>query len=288
MQDLSKISVIKDLLTRYGFTFSKALGQNFLINPSVCPRMAEQGGAAPGVGVIEIGTGIGVLTKELAARAQKVVCIEIDSRLLPILEETLDEFDNITIVNQDVLKVDLHQLIQREFSGMDVVVCANLPYYITSPILMYLLEARLPIRSITVMVQKEAAVRITAQPGTREVGAISLAVRYYSRPQILFPVSRGSFMPAPDVDSCVIRLDILPQPAVAVKDEATFFQVVKGAFSQRRKTLVNTLSGSLSLSKGQVQQLLDRLEISLTARGEELTLEQFGQIADAIYALKQI
>ncbi len=288
MQDLSKISVIKDLLTRYGFTFSKALGQNFLINPSVCPRMAEQGGAAPGVGVIEIGTGIGVLTKELAARAQKVVCIEIDSRLLPILEETLDEFDNITIVNQDVLKVDLHQLIQREFSGMDVVVCANLPYYITSPILMYLLEARLPIRSITVMVQKEAAVRITAQPGTREVGAISLAVRYYSRPQILFPVSRGSFMPAPDVDSCVIRLDILPQPAVAVKDEATFFQVVKGAFSQRRKTLVNTLSGSLSLSKGQVQQLLDRLEISPTARGEELTLEQFGQIADAIYALKQI
>ncbi len=288
MQDLSKISVIKDLLTRYGFTFSKALGQNFLINPSVCPRMAEQGGAAPGVGVIEIGTGIGVLTKELAARAQKVVCIEIDSRLLPILEETLDEFDNITIVNQAVLKVDLHQLIQREFSGMDVVVCANLPYYITSPILMYLLEARLPIRSITVMVQKEAAVRITAQPGTREVGAISLAVRYYSRPQILFPVSRGSFMPAPDVDSCVIRLDILPQPAVAVKDEATFFQVVKGALSQRRKTLVNTLSGSLSLSKGQVQQLLDRLEISPTARGEELTLEQFGQIADAIYALKQI
>jgi len=287
MQDLSKISVIKDLLNRYGFTFSKALGQNFLINPSVCPRMAQQGGAAPGVGVIEIGSGIGVLTKELAARAQKVVCIEIDSRLLPILDETLAGFDNVTILNEDVLKVDLAQLIRREFEGMEVVVCANLPYYITSPILMYLLESRLPVRSITVMVQKEAAARITALPATREVGAISIAIRYYSEPKVLFPVSRGSFLPAPDVDSCVIRLDVLPQPAVRVLDERTFFQVVKGAFSQRRKTLVNTLSAYFSMGKPQVQELLAELKIPPTARAEELRLEQFGQIADALFQLDQ-
>ena len=283
MQDLSKISVIKDLLARYGFTFSKALGQNFLINPSVCPRMAQMGGAAPGVGVIEIGAGIGVLTKELATRAEKVVCVEIDSRLLPILDETLAGLDNVTILNEDVLKVDLAELIEREFAGMEVVVCANLPYYITSPILMYLLEARLPVRSITVMVQKEAAARITAQPATREVGAISIAIRYYSEPKVLFPVSRGSFLPAPEVDSCVIRLDVLPRPAVPVLDEHTFFQVVKGAFSQRRKTLVNTLSAYFSLEKARVQELLAGLGISPTARAEELRLEQFGQIADALY-----
>ena len=214
MQNLSNISVIRDLLTRYGFTFSKALGQNFLINPSVCPRMAELGGAAPGTGMIEIGAGIGVLTAELAKRADKVVCVEIDSRLLPILDETLGEFDNIRIVNDDVLKVDLHRLIEEEFAGMEVAVCANLPYYITSPILMHLLEEKLPIRSITVMVQKEAAARLTAEPGTREVGAISIALRYYCTPSVLFQVSRGSFMPAPDVDSTVIRLDLLPEPAV--------------------------------------------------------------------------
>lgn len=169
MQNLSNISVIRDLLTRYGFTFSKALGQNFLINPSVCPRMAELGGAAPGTGMIEIGAGIGVLTAELAKRADKVVCVEIDSRLLPILDETLGEFDNIRIVNDDVLKVDLHRLIEEEFAGMEVAVCANLPYYITSPILMHLLEEKLPIRSITVMVQKEAVARAhcrARQPGS--------------------------------------------------------------------------------------------------------------------------
>ena len=173
---------------------------------------SDLGGAAPGVGVIEIGAGIGVLTAELARRAEKVVCVEIDSRLLPILDETLGEFTNVTILNEDVMKVDLADLIRREFPGLPVVVCANLPYYITSPILMSLLEQRLPIRSITVMVQREAARRICAQPGTREAGAISAAVRYYSEPGILFPVSRGSFLPAPEVDSSVIRLDVLPAP----------------------------------------------------------------------------
>lgn len=191
MENLSNISVIRDVLTRHGFSFSKGLGQNFLINPTVCPRMAESGNAQPGWGMIEIGAGVGVLTAELARRANKVVCIEIDSRLLPILDETLAEFDNIKIVNEDVLKVDLHKLIREEFAGMPVAVCANLPYYITSPIIMSLLEARLPIVSLTVMVQKEAAQRLCAAPGSREVGAVSIAVQYYSQPQVLFQVPRG-------------------------------------------------------------------------------------------------
>ncbi|MBS4785822.1 MAG: 16S rRNA (adenine(1518)-N(6)/adenine(1519)-N(6))-dimethyltransferase RsmA [Clostridiales bacterium] len=283
MLNLSSPAVIRDILARYGFTFSKALGQNFLINPSVCPRMAELGGAAPGVGMIEIGAGIGVLTAELARRCDKVVCIEIDSRLLPILDETLAGFDNVSIVNDDVLKVDLHQLIAREFPGQEVAVCANLPYYITSPIIMHLLEQRLPIRSITVMVQKEAAARITAEPGTREVGAISITLRYYCTPRVLFQVSRGSFMPAPEVDSTVIRLDLLDRPAVEVPDEALFFQTVKAAFSQRRKTLVNCLSSYFSLPKAQVTELLAACGLPAAARAEQLSMEEFGRLATALH-----
>ncbi|MEF9983923.1 MAG: 16S rRNA (adenine(1518)-N(6)/adenine(1519)-N(6))-dimethyltransferase RsmA [Oscillospiraceae bacterium] len=283
MSKLSNISVIKDVLTRHGFTFSKSLGQNFLVNPSVCPRMAELGGAGAGVGVIEIGPGIGVLSEELALRADKVVCIEIDKRLMPILDETLSEHNNIKIINNDVLDVDLHQLIKDEFEGMDVVVCANLPYYITSPIIMHLLESKLPIKRITVMVQKEAAQRICALPATRDIGAITVAIRYYSEPHLLFNVSRGSFMPSPDVDSAVIALDILDKPSVDVKDEATFFKVVKGGFSQRRKTLINCLSGFFSISKSNIGDMLESLDIKSTARAEELTMQQFGLIADKIF-----
>ena len=197
MPTLTDPAVIKELLRRHGFSFSRALGQNFIINPAVCPRMAELGGAAPGVGVLEIGPGFGVLTAELARRAEKVVAIELDDRLPPILAETLAEFDNVTIVPGDVLKLELPALLGEHFSGMPVVVCANLPYYITSPVIMRLLEQSLPISSLTVMVQKEAAERITAAPGTRQCGAISAAVWYYSTPRLLFPVSRGSFLPAP-------------------------------------------------------------------------------------------
>lgn len=282
MEPLTNRTVIRQVMEKHGFTFSKALGQNFIVNPSVCPRIAEEGGAAPGVGVIEIGAGIGVLTAELARRAEKVVCVEIDSRLLPILDETLGEFTNVTILNEDVMKVDLADLIRREFPGLPVVVCANLPYYITSPILMSLLEQRLPIRSITVMVQREAARRICAQPGTREAGAISAAVRYYSEPGILFPVSRGSFLPAPEVDSSVIRLDVLPAPAVAVEDEALFFTVVRGAFGQRRKTVLNTLSAALGLAKDETRRILEAAGVSPGARAEELTLPQFGAIANQV------
>ena len=282
MENLSNISVIRDVLSRHGFSFSKGLGQNFLINPTVCPRMAEMGNAQPGWGMIEIGAGVGVLTAELAQRADKVVCIEIDSRLLPILDETLAEYNNIKIVNQDVLKVDLHKLIAEEFPNMPVAVCANLPYYITSPIIMKLLESRLPISSLTVMVQKEAAQRICAMPGSREVGAVSIAVRYYCEPKVLFQVSRGSFMPAPDVDSTVIRLDIRKQPAVDVKREEDFFRVVKAAFSQRRKTLSNTLSSGLSMNKTQIAELLERAGVASNLRAEQLSMQQFADIANAL------
>ena len=283
MENLTNISVVKDILSRHGFTFSKALGQNFIINPSVCPRIAEEGNAKSGFGVIEIGTGIGVLTAELARRADKVVAIEIDDRLLPILEETLAEFDNVKIVNADVMEVDLHKLIAEEFGGMEVAVCANLPYYITSPIIMMLLESRLPISSITVMVQKEAGVRLTAKMGTRDVGAVTAAVRYFSEPKLLFNVSRGSFMPAPNVDSCVIRLDVLNESRDDVKDEKFFFKVVRGAFSQRRKTLANSLSSSMGIEKSVVYDAIKSAGLAETVRPEQLSMEDFISVANTLY-----
>lgn len=205
MSQLSNIKNVKEILARHGFTFSKKLGQNFIVNPSICPRIAELGGAGPDTGVLEIGPGLGVLTWELAARARKVVAVELDERLLPVLGETLAGFDNVKVIQADVLKIDLDALLRQEFPNMEVVICANLPYYITSPIVMRLLETRLPVKAITVMVQKEAAARICAAPGSRNAGALSAAVSYYAVPQILFPVSRGSFMPAPEVDSAVIQ-----------------------------------------------------------------------------------
>ena len=283
MENLTNISVVKDILSRHGFTFSKALGQNFIINPSVCPRIAEEGNARSGFGVIEIGTGIGVLTAELARRADKVVAIEIDDRLLPILEETLAEFDNVKIVNADVMEVDLHKLIAEEFGGMEVAVCANLPYYITSPIIMMLLESRLPISSITVMVQKEAGVRLTAKMGTRDVGAVTAAVRYFSEPKLLFNVSRGSFMPAPNVDSCVIRLDVFNESRDDVKDEKFFFKVVRGAFSQRRKTLANSLSSSMGIEKSVVYDAIKSAGLAETVRPEQLSMEDFISVANTLY-----
>ncbi len=236
------------------------------------------------MGVLEVGTGIGVLTWELASRAKKVVAIELDDRLLPVLAETLSEFENVKIVSGDVLKIDLPSLIATEFPGMEVVVCANLPYYITSPILMNMLEMKLPVRSITVMVQKEAAVRICAKPGTREAGAVSAAVHYYAQPQVLFPVSRGSFMPAPDVDSAVIRLDICPSPAVTPMNEAFFFKVIRAGFSQRRKTLSNSLSSGLSMPKDQIIFAMENAGISPTARAEALSLEELCRLSDTLFA----
>lgn len=280
MKRLSDIGTIKDILSRHGFTFSKSLGQNFLINPSVCPRMAELSGADTGVGVIEVGPGIGVLTNELCKLADKVVAIELDKRLLPVLDETLSEYDNLKIVNDDILKIDLHELIREEFNGMEVVVCANLPYYITSPVIMKLLEDKLPISAITVMVQKEAAQRICADVGSRQSGAVTVSVNYYAKPEMLFSVSAGSFMPAPKVDSAVIRLNVLNEPCISVSDEGRFFSVVRAAFSQRRKTLSNSLSSGLSLSKSEVNKILVNCGIPVNTRAEQLRLENFADIAN--------
>lgn len=285
MKKLSDIGTIKEILNKYGFSFSKALGQNFLINPSVCPRMAEMGGAKEGVGVIEIGPGIGVLTYELAKRADKVVAIELDKRLLPVLDETLSEFDNVKVINDDVLKIDLHQLIKDEFADLDVAVCANLPYYITSPVIMKLLEDRLPVKSITVMVQKEAADRLCAELGTRQTGAVTVAVNYYAKAELLFKVSSGSFMPPPKVDSAVIKLSVYNEPAVKTDNEEMLFKVIKAAFAQRRKTLLNTLSNSMSFEKAQISQALDNANIPNTSRAEQLKLEDFAKIANELNKL---
>lgn len=280
MNRLSDIGTIKNILSRHGFTFSKSLGQNFLINPSVCPRMAELSRAGKGVGVIEIGPGIGVLTNELCKLADRVVAIELDKRLLPVLKETLAEYDNLKVINADVLEIKLHKLIEDEFSGMEVVVCANLPYYITSPVIMRLLEEKLPISAITVMVQKEAAQRICAEVGSRQSGAVTVSINYYAKPEMLFPVSAGSFMPAPKVDSAVIRLNVLSEPSVKVNDEKKFFAVVKASFAQRRKVISNSLSSGLSLSKEKTAEILEKAGVPLNARAEKLSLQDFADIAN--------
>lgn len=279
---LSDLSTMREILSRHGFTFSKALGQNFLINPSVCPRMAEMCGADTDSGVLEIGPGIGVLTRELAKRSKKTVAVELDTRLLPVLAETLADYPNASVVHGDVMKLDLHQLLREEFPGMQVAVCANLPYYITSPVIMKILEEKLPITALTVMVQKEAADRICAKPGTRACGAVSAAVQYYAQPEILFQVSRGSFMPAPNVDSTVIRLNVRPQPPVELKSEAHFFRLVKAAFGQRRKTALNAVSAGLGLPKAQVAEAMERAGIAPNARAEQMTLEMLASFSNEL------
>lgn len=285
MQNLSDISVVKDLLNRHGFKFSKALGQNFLINPTVCPRMAEACGADENTGVIEVGPGFGVLTAELAKRAKKVVSIELDERLLPVLDETLAEFDNVEVINSDVLKVDLHKLIEEKFSGIKVAVCANLPYYITSPVIMHLLESKLPVENITVMVQKEAAQRLCAPVGSRDAGAVTVAVDYYADAEKIFDVSAGSFMPAPKVDSSVIRLNVRKQPPIDLSDEKLFFRMVKAVFAQRRKTAANSISAGMSLPKETVYKAIEAAGYSENVRAESFTLDELASLANEIFTV---
>lgn len=286
MLELTDIGTIKALLARHGFHFSKALGQNFIVNPSVCPRMADESGIDSGSGVIEIGAGIGVLTAELAKRAKKVVCIELDSKLLPILDETLADFDNIEIINADVLKIDLAALIEEKFGGMPVYVCANLPYYITSPVIMTLLESRLPLKAVTVMVQREAAQRLCAPVGSRLSGAVTVAVDYYAEARKLFDVSAGSFMPAPKVDSSVIRLDIREKPGIEVSDEKLFFSMIHAAFSQRRKTASNSISSGTGIPKAVVAEAIERCGFPPYVRAESMTAEQLAALCEALNELK--
>lgn len=279
MPCLTDLSTIQALCEKHQFALSKGFGQNFIINPGVCPKLAESAGVSAECGVLEIGPGIGVLTKELARRAKKVVAVEVDERLPPILAETLAGLGNVKIVLADVLKLDLKALLEQEFPSMRVVVCANLPYYITSPIVMALLEQRLPIENITVLVQKEAAERISARPGTREAGAISCAVAYYAQPKVLFHVQPGSFYPAPKVVSSVIRLDLRAAPAVQVPDESAYFALVRAAFGQRRKTAANAIANGLRLPKEQVNKAIAAAGFDARVRPEKLTLEDFAAIA---------
>lgn len=286
MGKLTDISYLKEIINDFDFNFSKSLGQNFLINPSVCPKIAEMGNAKKGFGIIEIGTGIGTLTVELASRAEKVLAIEIDNRLLSILGKTLKDYNNIKIINEDVMKVDLHKIIDDEFKNMDVAVCANLPYYLTSPIIMMLLESKLPIKSITVMVQKEAAQRICSKVGTRKSGAITVAVNYYAEAEKLFDVSRGSFMPAPNVDSSVIKISLRDNTHFSnEEDKSFFFKIIKSAFSQRRKTIVNAVSSMMNIEKQKIINVLGELNIKATVRVEEMDMEALYMFSTALKKL---
>ena len=277
--NLSDINTIESLLKKSDFSFKKSLGQNFLINGDVCPAMAAAA-CDEDTGVLEIGPGIGVLTTELSKRAKKVVAIELDERLKKILPITLAECKNVEVIFGDVLKLDLSQIINTHFYDCEkIAVCANLPYYITSNIVMMLLESRLPVDNITVMVQKEAAERLCADVGTREAGAVTVAVSYYAEKKILFTVDRKSFMPSPNVDSAVIQLKILKNPPINVNDEKKFFSLAKACFAQRRKTLVNTVSNTLGISKDTLKSALRELDLPETVRGEQLTLNQLAELS---------
>ena len=281
--NLYDYNTINKILTSHGFTFSKALGQNFLVDPDVCPEMAKRLGADKDTGVIEIGPGIGVLTKELCRVAGKVVAIELDKRLFPVLGETLGEFENLEIVEGDVMELDLAALIAEKFSGMkSVKVCANLPYYITSPVIMKLLESKLPVEEIVVMVQKEAAERFCAEIGSRESGAVTVAVNYYAEAEMLFEVTKDCFYPSPKIDSAVMRLTLRDKPPVEVKDETRFFSVVKAAFAQRRKTALNSLSSALGLPKDKVLSALAEIGANEKIRAESFSLEQLAKLSEIL------
>ncbi|MEE1013621.1 MAG: 16S rRNA (adenine(1518)-N(6)/adenine(1519)-N(6))-dimethyltransferase RsmA [Clostridia bacterium] len=282
--NLTHPSELKALLARHGFAFSKSLGQNFLIDEGVLEKITDASELTPDTCALEIGPGAGTLTQRLAARAKKVVAIEIDSALIPILEETMAAFDNFTLVHQDVMTVNLKELTEAQFGGVPFCVAANLPYYITTPIVMGLLESRLPVTSMTLMVQKEVAERMAAKPGTKDYGALSVAVQYYTRPRIVCKAEPHCFLPQPKVASTVVNLEVLPEPSVSVKDEKRFFQIVKSAFGQRRKTLLNALSKSpyLSVEKEAVLAALTQMGLDPAIRGEKLTVTQFAQLTDLL------
>ena len=279
---LSNINTVKNLLDKNGFSFKKNLGQNFLINPNVCPAMANAACDSE-TGVLEIGPGIGVLTSELSKVAKKVVAIELDERLKKILPITLADCNNVEVIYADAMKLDLKKLIEEKFKECKrVAVCANLPYYITSPIVMMLLESKLPIDNITVMVQLEAAERLCAEVGSRKSGAVTAAVTYYAEKEILFEVNRQSFIPSPKVDSAVIQLKTRKNPPICVKNEDKFFSLIKASFAQRRKTLLNTVSNTLGISKETLRSALEELGLEATIRGEQLTLEQLANLSDLL------
>ena len=279
-------SVTRAILERHGFTFKKSFGQNFLTDTNILQKIVDTAEIDKKVNVIEIGPGIGALTEFLAESAAEVMAFEIDDRLVPILADTLRDFDNVTVVNQDILKVDLAQYI-AEFKNPDlpIKVVANLPYYITTPILMHLIESGIPFSEFVVMMQKEVADRISAQPNTKAYGSLSIAVQYYMTAKVAFIVPRTVFVPAPNVDSAILKMVRRDQPAVEVQDEKFFFKVSKASFVHRRKTLWNNLTsyfGKSEETKGKLTAALERAELSPSVRGEALSLEEFARLADAL------
>lgn len=272
------------VLQKYNFTFQKKYGQNFLIDSHVLEKIMDAAEIGKDDCVVEIGPGIGTMTQYLAERAGEVVAVEIDKNLIPILTETLADYKNVSIINEDILKVDLNRIVEEKNGGKPVKIVANLPYYITTPIIMGLFENHVPVKSITVMVQKEVADRMQVGPGTKDYGALSLAVQYYAKPEIVAIVPPNCFIPRPNVASAVIRLTCHEKKPVEVKDEKGMFALIRASFNQRRKTLANSLSNAqnLSLTREQVTEALESMQLSPTIRGEALTLEQFAVLADIL------
>ncbi len=278
-----------EIIRKYGFSFQKKFGQNFLVDANILNKIVDSADIYKDDCVIEIGPGIGTLTQYLAESAGKVIAVEIDKNLIPILNETLSGYENVTIINGDILKTDINKLVCERNQGRPVKVIANLPYYITTPIIMGLFESHVPLSSITIMVQKEVADRIQSGPGTKDYGVLSLAVQYYARPEILMQVSPACFMPRPNVGSAVIRLVKYEEPPVTVENERKLFALIRAAFNQRRKTLANALANAsyapengkeVRITRQQVCDALDKMGLSLTIRGEALTLEQFARLCD--------
>ncbi|EIT84195.1 16S ribosomal RNA methyltransferase KsgA/Dim1 family protein [Fictibacillus macauensis ZFHKF-1] len=285
MKDISNPQSTKEILKKHGFTFKKSLGQNFLIDRNILSNIVAQANLTEESGAIEIGPGIGALTEFIAREAKKVVAFEIDQRLLPILKETLAPYPHASVIHSDILEADVHEVITREFQGIeDIMVVANLPYYVTTPIIMKLLTEKLPIRGIVCMIQKEVADRLAAKPGTKEYNSLSIAIQYYAEAETVMKVPKTVFVPAPNVDSAVIRLTIRKEPPISVKDETFFFALIRASFGQRRKTLWNNLINNLNLSnqKEALQAVFDTTGIDPKRRGETLTIEEFGILSDAI------
>ncbi|MCM1178935.1 MAG: 16S rRNA (adenine(1518)-N(6)/adenine(1519)-N(6))-dimethyltransferase RsmA [Clostridium sp.] len=281
MEKLSSPQVTIETIKKYNFAFQKKFGQNFLIDGHVLDKIIAAAGVTGDDVVLEIGPGFGTMTQYLAETAREVIAVEIDKALIPILQETLKDYDNITLINEDILKVDIAALVAEKNGGKPIKVVANLPYYITTPIIMGLFESHVPLENITVMVQKEVAARMQAGPGTKDYGALSLAVQFYANPYIVANVPPNCFIPRPNVGSAVIRLTRWDKPPVSVRDEKLMFALIRASFNQRRKTLQNSLiNGGVNVTKEQVAKALDQMELPAAVRGEALTLEQFARLAD--------
>lgn len=283
MENYVSANKLKNIMKKYNVYFTKSLGQNFLIDNNILNKIAAELDSND-IGVLEVGPGAGALTQVLAQKAKKVVAVEIDSKLIPLLDDVLYQFDNVKIINKDILKLDINNLIENEFPNMPVYLVANLPYYITTPIVMNILEKKANIDKIIIMIQKEVAQRMAASPGNKDYGALSIAVQYYTKPKLITMVSPHCFMPQPKVDSVIIKLERLQSPSVEVEDERLFFAIVRAAFNQRRKTLINSLSNaeSLSFEKERIKEEILNLGMDENIRGEKLFIQDFAKLSNKL------